>query len=206
MTSRLPEDASHEFDVAKEKHAPMGTWERPDVGNGQKVKRGRSGRTEFYVALFFQVFCSFYVTDSTSHQSGTSGAISSSSRKSVNNKFKQQKSVYNKVKQRKVGNNKHQTAHQVHQTAQQVHKRHDTKQAWTTSPSSTASAQSCTDTHSDVDNESKQHIKRSEWNRPQTNPGQRVQAAHREFKGNSGHCSQYTIGQVVSALVSFSQW
>uniref|UniRef100_A0A914IC90 FERM domain-containing protein n=1 Tax=Globodera rostochiensis TaxID=31243 RepID=A0A914IC90_GLORO len=127
-------------------------------------------------------------------------------RKSVNNKFKQQKSVYNKVKQRKVGNNKHQTAHQVHQTAQQVHKRHDTKQAWTTSPSSTASAQSCTDTHSDVDNESKQHIKRSEWNRPQTNPGQRVQAAHREFKGNSGHCSQYTIGQVVSALVSFSQW
>uniref|UniRef100_A0A914I703 Uncharacterized protein n=1 Tax=Globodera rostochiensis TaxID=31243 RepID=A0A914I703_GLORO len=36
---------------------------------------GRSGRTEFYVTRFFQVCCSFYVTDSTSPQSGTSGAI-----------------------------------------------------------------------------------------------------------------------------------
>uniref|UniRef100_A0A914ICR6 Uncharacterized protein n=1 Tax=Globodera rostochiensis TaxID=31243 RepID=A0A914ICR6_GLORO len=74
-----------------------------DPGDGQKVNQGRSGRTEFYVTRFFQVCCSFYVTDSTSPQSGTSGAIKAgtASPRSTN----RQEVFNNEVKQYDQGKN-----------------------------------------------------------------------------------------------------
>uniref|UniRef100_A0A914H6G6 Uncharacterized protein n=1 Tax=Globodera rostochiensis TaxID=31243 RepID=A0A914H6G6_GLORO len=75
--------------------------------------------------------CSFYVTDSTSHHSGTSG----SSSRSVNNKFKQQtgsssrKLVNNRFKQQKAGEQQVQAQQVQAPAAHQVHKRHDAVQA-----------------------------------------------------------------------------